>query len=195
MKGTRLAVAAASLFTGMLVAPGAAAASTSAPGPIYWYYLVAGHSSQCLDVAHVRLGDGAKVIQGLCRGPGATNNQHWRLEYINGSTNSPARIVAGHSNKCLDVAGASRAHAAEVIQSTCGGPAATSQLWSFNYVKSTKGPYHWYQIVNQNSGMCLDVAFGYLQHGAKVVQGTCNGRGAGSNQLWRRQQAAVTWAK
>jgi hypothetical protein len=193
MKGTRLAVAAASLFTGMLVAPSAAAASTSAPGPVYWHHIVAGHSSQCLDVAHVSLRDGAKVIQGNCNGRGATNNQHWRLEYINASTNSPARIVAGHSRMCLDVAGASRAHAANVIQSTCGGPAATSQLWSFKYIMSTKGPYDWYQIVNQNSGMCLDVAFGRLEHGAKVVQGNCGGPGAGSNQLWRRQRVAVTW--
>ncbi len=193
MKGTRLAVAAASLLTGMLFAPGGAAASTSSRGPIDWYRIVAGHSSQCLDVANASRANGAKVIQGLCGGPGATNNQHWRIEYVNGPY-SPARIKVGHSGMCLDVANASRAHAANVIQSTCGGPAATSQLWSFSYVMSSEGPYHWYRIVNRNSGMCLDVAYGHLEPGARVVQGVCGGRGAGSNQLWRRQKIAVTWS-
>ncbi|GIH96863.1 RICIN domain-containing protein [Planobispora siamensis] len=190
-KTTQLTVAAAGLFAGVFLTPGAVAASASAPEPFYWYRIIVAHSSQCLDVAHVRLESGAKVVQGHCGGVGSTTNQHWRVEYVNGS-GGPVRIVARHSRKCLDVAGASRAHAAGVIQATCGGPAATSQLWRVRYVK-TVGSHHWYWIVNQNSGKCLDVAHGLINHGTRVVQGTCGGPGAGANQLWRRQTAAVTW--
>ncbi|GII04888.1 RICIN domain-containing protein [Planobispora takensis] len=192
-KTTQLTVAAAGLVAGVLLAPGAAAASASSPGPVYWYRIIAGHSSQCLDVAHAHRHNGARVVQGICGGPGAGSNQHWRIQYANGS-DGPVRIVVRHSGKCLDVAGASRAHAADVVQATCWGPAATSQLWRFKYVKSL-GSHDWYWIVNQNSGKCLDVAHGYINHAARVVQGTCGGPGAGSNQLWRRQTTAVTWTE
>jgi hypothetical protein len=86
-------------------------------------------------------------------------------------------IAARHSGMCLDVAGASTAHAADVIQGTCSG--GTNQQWT---TRPVGGGY--YEIVARHSGMCLDVAFASKKHAADVIQGTCSG---GTNQQWRFQ--------
>lgn len=45
------------------------------------------------------------------------------------------QIIVEHSGQCLDVAHASTAHAADVVQATCGGPGARgNQTWRFRPV-------------------------------------------------------------
>jgi hypothetical protein len=84
-------------------------------------------------------------------------------------------VVARHSGKCLDVAWASTAHGADVIQGTCVG--GRNQQWT---PRPVGGGY--YELVARHSGKCLDVAWASTAHGADVIQGTCVG---GSNQQWR----------
>ena len=83
-------------------------------------------------------------------------------------------LVARHSGKCLDVAYASTAHAANVVQGTCWG--GTNQQWT---LRPNSAGY--YEIVARHSGKCLDVAYASTAHAANVVQGTCWG---GTNQHW-----------
>ncbi|WP_214317850.1 RICIN domain-containing protein [Nonomuraea sediminis] len=186
MKGTRLAVATASLLTCALSAPSAAAASTSSSGPVYWYQIIAQHSGKCLDVAYASLKHAANVIQGAC---GAGYNQQWRIVNSEASGNY-VRLIARHSGKCLDVAYARLEHGANVVQATCGGPAAYNQQWRIAY-KPGGGGSAW--IIARHSGKCLDVANAHLEHGANVIQGICGGPGSGPNQLWRFKRVAVTW--
>ncbi|MFF4189672.1 RICIN domain-containing protein [Nonomuraea sp. NPDC001831] len=94
--------------------------------------LIARHSGLCLDVAYASTKHGANVIQGVCGGP-AAYNQQWRIEYV--KSDGTARIRARHSGKCLDVANARLEHGANVIQGTCGGPGSgNNQLWRFQQV-------------------------------------------------------------
>lgn len=83
-------------------------------------------------------------------------------------------LVALHSLKCVDVANASVAHAAPVVQAECWG--GGNQKWKF---KKVAGGF--YEVVVQHSGKCLDVAFASLDHAAPVVQADCWG---GENQHW-----------
>jgi len=76
---------------------------------------------------------------------------------------------------CLDVAHASVAHAADVVQGTCWG--GTNQHWQ--WIQVAAGVY---EIRAQHSDMCLDVAHASPAHGANVVQGRCT---SGNNQHWR----------
>jgi len=98
------------------------------------------------------------------------------------SRNVAKSIVAQHSGKCLDVAYASTAHAADVVQGTCWGGA--NQRWT---TRPLGGGY--YQIVAKHSGKCLDVAWASKAHAANVIQGTC---GSGTNQQWRFQYSSAT---
>lgn len=82
-------------------------------------------------------------------------------------------IVAKHSDKCLDVYGASHSSGAHVIQSYCHG--GDNQLWSLIPV----GDH--FQIVAKHSGKCLEVYGAFDSSGAHVIQADCHG---GDNQLW-----------
>jgi Ricin-type beta-trefoil lectin domain len=83
-------------------------------------------------------------------------------------------IVNQHSDKCLDVAGASTADQAKVQQYECheGG----NQRWMLV-------PHQ--EIINQQSGKCLDVAGGSLADQTPVQQFHCHG---GPDQHWRVTQ-------
>jgi hypothetical protein len=84
-------------------------------------------------------------------------------------------VRAEHSDKCLDVAWASTAHAADVIQGNCVGGA--NQHWRLATVGGG-----FYEIRAQHSDKCLDVAWASTAHMANVIQGNCVG---GANQHWR----------
>ena len=81
-----------------------------------------------------------------------------------------------HSDRCLDVANFSTAHAADVIQGICHGR-GRNQHWRF---EATGGGY--YEVIARHSNKCLDVAHGSRDHAADVIQGTCVG---GTNQQWK----------
>jgi hypothetical protein len=87
------------------------------------------------------------------------------------------RVVNQNSGKCLDVASASTADGANVIQYACGGGA--NQQWQWQAV----GSYS--RLVARHSGKCLDVVGSGTGDGADIQQYTC---GSGANQQWSRTQ-------
>lgn len=99
------------------------------------------------------------------------------------STHAPAhsaggpwfRFVVAHSEKCMDVAGGSTAHMANVHQWQCL-PDVLSQQWQPRLLND--GSYY---IVNRNSGKCLDVAWWGTNDGADVIQANCT---YADNQRW-----------
>lgn len=76
---------------------------------------------------------------------------------------------------CLDVAHASMAHAAPVVQAHCWS--GHNQQWRL----VPQGDGVRFKIQARHSNLCLDVAHASRQHGARVVQANCSG---GSNQVW-----------
>jgi hypothetical protein len=88
-------------------------------------------------------------------------------------------LVARHSGKCADVANASSADNAEIIQYTCG--TGYNQQW---WPKDLGNGYVQLQV--RSSGKCLDVASGSTADNAKVIQYSC---GSGTNQQFQFQDA------
>ena len=84
-------------------------------------------------------------------------------------------VVAAHSGKLLDVAAASTADGAAVIQ--WAGHGGDNQRWRL--VPAADGAF---TIVAVHSGKLLDVEAGSSADGARVIQWTAHG---GPNQLWR----------
>ena len=88
-------------------------------------------------------------------------------------------LVARHSDKCLEVSGASTEDLAPVTQWTCnGGP---HQRWTLQ--PAADG---YYLLVAAHSGKALDVEGESLADGARVIQYTVHGA---SNQQWMLQPA------
>jgi hypothetical protein len=83
-------------------------------------------------------------------------------------------IVARHSGKCLEVAGASVEDGANVVQWTCDE--SLNQQWSFLYLDNNR-----YLMSARHSLKCLEVAGASVEDGANVVQGNCDGS---ANQQW-----------
>lgn len=94
-------------------------------------------------------------------------------------------IVARHSGKCLDVAGASMADQANVQQFTPNG--GSNQRWFLKLLGvAPAAPISWlpmpyYAIIAEHSGKCLDVAGGSKEDQANVQQYTPH---YGPNQSW-----------
>lgn len=84
------------------------------------------------------------------------------------------RLVAKHSGRCMDVAGAGRGNAANVYQWDCHG--GGNQMWKF-----TDRGQGYYSLTAMHSGRCLDVQGGGRDKGANVYQWDCHG---GDNQSW-----------
>lgn len=85
------------------------------------------------------------------------------------------KFIVRHSGKCMDVAGSSTAHMADVIQQRCE-IGKQSQYWEARRLNDGS-----YLIVNQNSGRCLDVAWASTAVQANVIQATCS---YADNQRW-----------
>ncbi|MFI7133616.1 RICIN domain-containing protein [Nonomuraea sp. NPDC050153] len=94
-----------------------------------YFKLIARHSSKCLDVQDASRFHGANVLQADCWLPGY--NQQWKMRTVSGpkwrGTGTPFELIARHSDKCLEVQGASRAHGANVRQANCRG--TSNQTW------------------------------------------------------------------
>jgi hypothetical protein len=86
------------------------------------------------------------------------------------------RLLASHSDKALDVASASMANGAHVIQWDYHG--GGNQLWRFHLVEGNQ----YYVIEASHSGKVLDVASASTDNGADVIQWDYHG---GDNQRWR----------
>ncbi|MEP6655329.1 MAG: RICIN domain-containing protein, partial [Myxococcales bacterium] len=92
---------------------------------------------------------------------------------INPSAVYTIRGVA--SGKCVEILAASTANSAKVQINSC---AATSAAQTFR-LQVASGTF--YNVVNTNSGKCLDVSGKLTTDGAAVIQYQCNG---GTNQQW-----------
>ncbi len=96
-----------------------------------------------------------------------------------------ANVSSVNSGKCMDVASASKAIGANIIQNTCN--TGLSQKVVFTPVA---GKTNVYSLSFANSGLCMGVYIGRRQDGAFIVQEVCNGnlnqqyllQSAGNNQ-------------
>ncbi|MGZ4619699.1 MAG: RICIN domain-containing protein [Frankiaceae bacterium] len=148
-------------------------ASATTVGGADMYTLTAKHSQKCLDVAWFSVAENGDVVQSHCAG---TANQMWAGYWSQNDQNM--LLVAAHSGKYLDVKNDSLAHGADVVQRT--GDWSYSQIWQRKYIQTVNG-IDYFELVNKNSGKCLDVAWFDLSDGAKVLQANCTGT---DNQLW-----------
>ncbi|ROP42509.1 RICIN domain-containing protein [Saccharothrix texasensis] len=95
------------------------------------------------------------------------------------------RISVRHSGKCLDIANASGADGAALMQYPCG----SGQNQQFR-LQSAGGSY--YQVIARHSGKCLDVSDAATADGAAVVQWSCN---TGQNQQWSLVDAGSGYSR
>jgi hypothetical protein len=85
------------------------------------------HSGKCLNVQGGSTANNARIIQYTCGGA-STHNDQWRLSKIWTDPDGPDWywIVNRKSNKCMGVAGASRAEGADMVQMPCGADAGNT---------------------------------------------------------------------
>ena len=88
-------------------------------------------------------------------------------------------IINGNSGKCGEVYHSSTANGAVVDQWTCNG--TRTQSWTYLLAGWTDDLYPVYELVNVNSGKCLEVYHSSTANGAGVDQWPCNGT---ATQLW-----------
>ncbi|GAA1000063.1 hypothetical protein GCM10009555_102260 [Acrocarpospora macrocephala] len=86
-------------------------------------------------------------------------------------------LASGSSGKCADVAGASTANGALLVQVACNA-AATDQQWRAQAQGSGQ-----FNLVNGNGGRCADVPSSSTVSGTQLQQWGC-GDGTKPNQLW-----------
>lgn len=139
------------------------------------FRLTAQCSGKVLDVNGGSTADGASIIQYPWYGGIA---QRWNIERVGQPVTTLSgnyRLVNINSGKVLDVAGASTADGADVIQYTWTG--ASAQIWNLQHQGGG-----FYALQAQCSGKYLDTADPWYTAGANVIQWTGNG---GQNQMWR----------
>jgi hypothetical protein len=148
------------------VAPAQVTAAAETYGP---YRIEFVHSGKCLNNPG---GSAANnwLIQWTCT---TEPNARWYLDYIFSS--SPGvdwyEIRNAGSGKCLNVAGASLASGAHVVQYSCAGDYPNNQ-WTID-----RGGSGITQLLTaRHSMMCLNVSGASKENGAKIVQYEC-GRG------------------
>nr|CTQ88527.1 putative large secreted protein [Kibdelosporangium sp. MJ126-NF4] len=100
-------------------------------GATEYFYLKGVSSKMCVDVYTWQHVDGAAAVQWTCNGSGIPQaNQQFRLEYVEGSgVDVVVRLRPVHSEKCLDVKGASQNNGATLVQWSCGDLTKTNQLF------------------------------------------------------------------
>jgi Ricin-type beta-trefoil lectin domain-like/G8 domain len=89
-------------------------------------------------------------------------------------------VQAGHSGKCMAVAGASTDVGAKVVQASCSD--ALDRLWQLKHLGSDV-----YEIKAAHSGKCMTVKDGAPSNGAGIVQTNCNGS---QPQRWKATRLA-----
>jgi len=193
------AATALGLMTALAVAGTPAMAATSNPSDIssaaasnsglatpaavdLYYQFVNYNSGKCLDVTGRSTANGAVLQQWTCLSGSTAANQGWF--FIPAATSGYYTVVNLNSNKCLDVTGRSTANGAVIQQYTCNG--GTNQEW-YPSVAQNNPAATIYNLINLNSGKCLDVTGRSTANGAVVQQWTCNG---GTNQEWFEQIAS-----
>jgi cytochrome c peroxidase len=106
--------------------------------------------------------------------------------FLDGIKSNYFSLVANHSGKCVDVAGASTSAGGNVYQWSCHG--GDNQLWE--EVPTAGG----FLLKNKNSGMCMDVSGISYAQGANIYQWTCHG---GPNQVfnWSNSRLVVSHSR
>lgn len=127
-------------------------------------------SGKTVDVSNVSQANGANIHQWDYVGG---NNQKWRIVPVGAKRGLEGayRITSVHSNKSLDVAGASQSEGANVQQWGYGGGA--NQQW--NLLNTGNG---YYKLQARHSHQMLDVAWASVDNGANVQQAIDNGNDA-----------------
>jgi Ricin-type beta-trefoil lectin domain len=145
------------------------------PDPSTWVDL---NSGLYMDVEGVSQNNGARIHQWTYTGAG---NQWW------GMHTSPCGCGTGfvnstsvNSGKCLGVSGGSLSQGASIVQWSCNGHPDQTWLWIYTgYTTSTGWPI--WNILDENSGMCLGISGGSTSRGAYAIQWGCNGH---ADQAW-----------
>jgi sugar lactone lactonase YvrE len=143
------------------------------------YQLVAQHSGKCLDVSDESYASGATMHQWECLGAATQQNQVFTIRPKDASH---FELVARHSGKCVDVQNASQEVGATIQQWDCNGTGA--QSWWIGPAYPEPGLSEYVNVVNQNSGQCMDVSGGSTANGAPIHQWPCLGTNQ-ANQIWR----------
>ena len=146
---------------------------------VLYYQFVNYNSGKCLDVTGRSTANGAVLQQWTCLSGSSASNQGWA--FIPAARSGYYTVVNLNSNKCLDVTDRSTANGAIIQQYTCNG--GTNQEW-YPRVAQNNPAATIYNLVNLNSGKCLDVLDRSTANGAIIQQYTCNG---GTNQEWFEQ--------
>jgi hypothetical protein len=109
-----------------------------AMGPANSLELVAEHSTQCLGVTNNSQQHAAPAVQWNCDSV-QNPSINWSAQLVKTVNGMPFyRLENANSKKCLDVAYASQAAAADVVQATC--TSTDNQLWAFyNVFDGTHG--------------------------------------------------------
>ncbi|WP_412752074.1 RICIN domain-containing protein [Krasilnikovia sp. M28-CT-15] len=174
-------MAALALLFGLLAIPATsahAASSTAAAASDVIsnsFYMVNQQSNRCAEIPGYSKKNGAHVDQFTCAYDVHTNEM-WEFRYVKRSHGVALhQIINAASRKCMNVAGASTANGAAVVQWPCSR-SATNGLW---YRDEVAGYHVWR---NGHSGKCLNVAGASKKNGAWLVQYTC---GNYRNEHWK----------
>jgi GH25 family lysozyme M1 (1,4-beta-N-acetylmuramidase) len=128
-----------------------------------------GGSGKCLDDPAGRTANGTHVDLASCTG---RSSQRWTAVQ-DGTLRTGA--------KCLSTAGGSRSNGATVVLETCNAQEG-AQLWQ----SATDG-----QLVNPQSGKCLDVPAATAVNGTRPVIEPCANSTSQPNEHWLRPAAAI----
>ena len=130
---------------------------------------------RCIDVPAQSQAEGVLVNLWTCW-PDVRPHQSYALS---------ERVIAKHSNKCLDVNGGpqEKDDGAFIDQWTCN-EGAWNQFWTIRDAGNSQ-----IRLVAQNSGKCIQPENGGVENLTPIVQMTCSG--TATEQLWSLQGAAM----
>ena len=140
--------------------------------PAGTYTIVNVFSGLCVDVSGASTSPGAVVQQYTCNGTGAQSFQ------VIDAGGGWFKILNTHSNLAVDVIGASTANGTHIQQYTDNGTGAQRFSISVTDTSDTTA----FEVVNENSGLCLDDTNWGTNAGNPLQQWSCSG---GTNQSWR----------
>lgn len=126
------------------------------------------NSGMAMEVYHSSLDWGATVDQWPYNG---TATQWWYRYDPNGS--SYVRLINANSGLCLGVSGGSRVQKAALVQWQCNDNPDQNWYWRFTGYYYSGWPV--YNLINENSGMCVDVPYASKTPGTALWQYSCIG--------------------
>ncbi|WP_433294978.1 RICIN domain-containing protein [Actinoplanes sp. CA-030573] len=141
-------------------------------------FIVNFNSQKCITVPGGLSGN-VGMIQYECVFP-VQDNQFWNFRDVGSGY---YEIWNEQTKKCLNVAGASTAQNAAIIQYPCNRD-ANAEWKTIFYVRAEDDAgivRDWYQLKNRNSGRCLTVKGASTANGTPLIQYDCN---ASANSKW-----------